>query len=52
LAGGCHLNRQTLAAIERSGFQVQSVHSHIGGLFISIDAQNPPGHDDAGNSMR
>jgi ubiquinone/menaquinone biosynthesis C-methylase UbiE len=38
IAGGCHLNRDTRAAVERAGFQVRAVHRHIGGLFIGIDA--------------
>ena len=37
-AGGCHLNRDTRAAVERAGFRVRSVQRHIGGLFIGIDA--------------
>ena len=37
-AGGCHLNRDTRAAVERAGFRVRVVHRHIGGLFIGIDA--------------
>ncbi|MBI4789089.1 MAG: class I SAM-dependent methyltransferase [Chloroflexi bacterium] len=38
IAGGCHLNRDTLAMIERAGFRVRAVRRHIGGLFIGIDA--------------
>jgi ubiquinone/menaquinone biosynthesis C-methylase UbiE len=38
LAGGCHLNRDTLAAVERAGFRVCEVHPRIGGLIIGIDA--------------
>jgi ubiquinone/menaquinone biosynthesis C-methylase UbiE len=38
IAGGCHLNRDTRAAVERAGFQVCAVHRHLGGLFIGIDA--------------
>lgn len=38
IAGGCHLNRDTRAAVERAGFHVRAVHRHIGGLFIGIDA--------------
>ncbi len=37
-AGGCHLNRDTRAAVERAGFRVRAVQRHIGGLFIGIDA--------------
>ena len=40
LAGGCHLNRDTLSAVERAGFHVRGVSRHIGGLFIGIDAVN------------
>ena len=38
IAGGCHLNRDTRAAVERAGFRVRAVYRHIGGLFIGIDA--------------
>lgn len=38
IAGGCHLNRDTLSAVERAGFHVRGVNRHIGGLFIGIDA--------------
>ncbi|MDE3089532.1 MAG: class I SAM-dependent methyltransferase [Chloroflexota bacterium] len=38
IAGGCHLNRDTLAVVERAGFRVRAVDRHIGGLFIGIDA--------------
>ena len=38
VAGGCHLNRDTLGDVERAGFHVRAVHRHIGGLFIGIDA--------------
>ena len=38
IAGGCHLNRDTLSAVERAGFHVHGVNKHIGGLFIGIDA--------------
>ncbi len=38
IAGGCHLNRDTRAAVERTGFRVRAVHRHFGGLFIGIDA--------------
>jgi len=41
IAGGCHLNRDTRAAVERAGFRVHAVHRHIGGLFIGIDAVKP-----------
>ncbi len=40
-AGGCHLNRDTLSAVEHAGFQVRGVSRHIGGLFIGIDAVKP-----------
>jgi len=38
IAGGCHLNRDTRAAVERADFRIRAVHRHIGGLFIGIDA--------------
>ena len=41
ITGGCHLNRATLAMVERTGFRVRAVHRRIGGLFIGIDAVKP-----------
>lgn len=38
IAGGCHLNRDTLSAVQRAGFHVRGVSRHIGGLFIGINA--------------
>lgn len=38
IAGGCHLNRDTLGTVEHAGFHVLAVHQYIGGLFIGIDA--------------
>lgn len=38
VAGNCHLNRDTLAAVEHAGFHVRQVNRLMGGLFIGIDA--------------
>jgi SAM-dependent methyltransferase len=38
VGAGCHLNRDTVAAIELAGFNVQSVRNLLGGLFVGIDA--------------
>ncbi len=38
VAGGCHLNRDTLTAVEQAGFHVRGVTQLLGGLFIGIDA--------------
>jgi ubiquinone/menaquinone biosynthesis C-methylase UbiE len=38
IAGGCHLNRDTLAEVERAGLHVTMLHRRIGGLFIGINA--------------
>jgi ubiquinone/menaquinone biosynthesis C-methylase UbiE len=38
VAGNCHLNRDTLAAVAHAGFQVRQVNRLIGGLLIGIDA--------------
>jgi ubiquinone/menaquinone biosynthesis C-methylase UbiE len=40
VTGGCHLNRDTLRAIQDAGFHVNRVRRHIGGLFVGIDATN------------
>ncbi len=42
IAGGCHLNRDTLALVERAGFRVCAVHRKFGGLLIGIDAVASP----------
>ncbi len=41
LAAGCHLNRDTVAAVERAGFRVTGMDRHLGGLVIGIDAARP-----------
>lgn len=38
IAGNCHLNRDTRAAVARAGFHIRAAHRHIGGLFVGIDA--------------
>lgn len=38
IAGGCHLNRDTLSSVKQAGFTVRGVSKHIGGMFIGIDA--------------
>ena len=38
VAGGCHLNRDTLAAVEQAGFRVRGMRQLFGGLVIGIDA--------------
>ena len=38
IAGGCHLNRDTLRAVKSAGFRVLRVSRLFGGLFIGIDA--------------
>lgn len=41
IAGGCHLNRDTLALVRAAGFNVTGVYQHLGGAVIRIDATNP-----------
>jgi ubiquinone/menaquinone biosynthesis C-methylase UbiE len=38
IGAGCHLNRDTIAAVELAGFRIQAVQNHLGGLFVGIDA--------------
>lgn len=38
---GCHLDRDTLMLVEQSGLEVQNVTSYYGGLFLTIECQNP-----------
>lgn len=39
IAGNCHLNRDTLAAVERAGFRIRRVNRLMGDWFIGIDAR-------------
>lgn len=41
LAGGCHLDRDTLGLIERSRFLVERVDRRLDGLMLSIAARKP-----------
>ncbi len=41
IGAGCHLNRDTVAAVEHAGFHIEAVHNHLGGLFVGIDAIKP-----------
>jgi ubiquinone/menaquinone biosynthesis C-methylase UbiE len=38
LAGGCHLNRDTLTLITQAGFDVTRIEPHYKGLFLVIEA--------------
>ena len=44
LAGGCHLNRDTLALLTQAGFDVTCIEPHYKELFLVIAAQtsSPP----------
>ena len=39
IAGGCHLNRNTLALITQAGFDVTRIEPHYKGLFLVIEAK-------------
>ncbi|MGE5139833.1 MAG: class I SAM-dependent methyltransferase [Rudaea sp.] len=41
VAGGCHLNRDTLAAVREAGFDVKMAHERYGGLLIGLEAKKP-----------
>jgi len=41
LAGGCHLNRDTLALLTQAGFAVTRIEPHYKGLFLVIAATTP-----------
>lgn len=41
VAGGCHLDRDTLGMVRDAGFEVGRVESHLGGLFLNIFARSP-----------
>lgn len=41
LAGGCHLDRDTLAAVIEAGFNVERTGYYLGGVVITIFACNP-----------
>lgn len=38
--GGCNLNRDTLAAVRKAGFEVREVRRRWAGLIVGIDAAN------------
>ncbi len=39
LAGGCHLNRDTLSSVRAAGFEILSVQSRWRGVFLGIEAR-------------
>jgi ubiquinone/menaquinone biosynthesis C-methylase UbiE len=41
LAGGCHLDRNTLAMLQGVGFEVERINPYLGGLFLDISARAP-----------
>ncbi|ANU13142.1 class I SAM-dependent methyltransferase [Planococcus halocryophilus] len=41
LCDGCHLDRDTLELVKRSGLKVEKVTSYYGGLFLTIECRNP-----------
>jgi ubiquinone/menaquinone biosynthesis C-methylase UbiE len=40
VAGGCHLDRDTLAAVREAGFEVERVDRHLDGLMLGIFARS------------
>lgn len=45
VAGGCHLDRDTLAAVREAGFEVERVDRHLEGLMLGIFARSPESGD-------
>lgn len=43
LAGGCHLDRDTVATVEQAGFSLEGVEDYMGGLLVLIRARKPSG---------
>jgi len=41
VAGGCHLDRDTLAAVTEAGFEVERTERHLDGLVLGIFARSP-----------
>jgi ubiquinone/menaquinone biosynthesis C-methylase UbiE len=41
IAGGCHLNRDTLSVVQNVGFEVERVDPLMGGLLLDIVARAP-----------
>lgn len=39
VAGGCHLDRDTVAALRASGLAVEALTTHAGGLFVAVTAR-------------
>ncbi|EWG11336.1 class I SAM-dependent methyltransferase [Cytobacillus firmus] len=43
ICDGCHLNRDTLQAIQDSGMKITNVTAYYKGLFIVVESKNPDG---------
>ena len=41
VAGGCHLDRDTLSTVQEEGFELERVERHLQGLGVSIFARSP-----------
>ncbi|HEU4564207.1 MAG TPA: methyltransferase domain-containing protein [Gemmatimonadaceae bacterium] len=41
LAGGCHLDRDTVAEVARAGFTVERLREHAGGVVVEVAASAP-----------
>lgn len=41
VAGGCHLDRDTLSTVREAGFEVERVERHLRGLVLGIFTRNP-----------
>ena len=56
LAGGCHLNRNTVDTVAQSGFVLEEVHRHAGGHIVGIvavaSATSDRGHSTAESRAR
>ncbi|MFN3973956.1 MAG: class I SAM-dependent methyltransferase [Dehalococcoidia bacterium] len=42
LAGGCHLDRDTIALVKEAGFTLSRVERYLGGLLVTVQASRPP----------
>ena len=39
IAGGCRLNERTVETVRRSGFQIDAIRRHMGGVVVAIEAR-------------
>lgn len=41
IAGGCRLNERSVQTVQRAGFRIDDLRSHMGGYVVTIEASTP-----------